>query len=149
MKKRSAQRRRSVSDKIDELIIGLLRQDARQSNTEIAQRLNLSESAVRRRISNLSGSGVIRKFTIEVDDPQLTSAIMLLSISPAVPTTQVSNKIKGVHGVETVLETAGQFDVAVIIKGANIVEVNKSVEGIRRVDGVINTNTMMILRTIR
>ncbi len=131
------------------MIIELLRQDARQSNTEIAQKLNLSESAVRRRISNLLGGGVIRRFTIEVDDPQLTSAITWVSVSPSIPTNQVSAKIRGVHGVETVLETSGQFDIAVIIKGANIVEVNKSVEGIRRLDGVINTNTMMILRTIR
>ncbi len=136
-------------DKTDQMIIDLLRQDARQSNTEIAQKLNLSESAVRRRISNLLGVGVIRRFTIEVDDPQLTSAITWVSVSPAIPTNQVSTKIRGVHGVETVLETSGQFDIAVIIKGANIVEVNRSVEGIRRLDGVINTNTMMILRTIR
>jgi DNA-binding Lrp family transcriptional regulator len=131
------------------MIIEMLRQDARQSNTDIAQRLNLSESAVRRRISNLVSGGVIRKFTIEVDDPQLTSAITWVSVSPAIATSQVSSRIKGVHGVETVLETSGQFDIAVIIKGANIVEVNRSVEGIRRVDGVINTNTMMILRSIR
>ncbi len=50
---------------------------------------------------------------------------------------------------QAVYETAGQFDVAVIIKGPNIGELNKSVEGIRRVVGVISTNTMMILRTFR
>jgi len=48
-----------------------------------------------------------------------------------------------------VYETAGQFDVAAVIKGANIVEVNKTVEGIRRIPGVINTNTTMVLRSIR
>ncbi|MDA4128047.1 MAG: Lrp/AsnC family transcriptional regulator [Thaumarchaeota archaeon] len=136
-------------DKTDQLIIQILREDARRSNTEIAQKLNLSESAVRRRIANLVLGGIIKKFTIEVDDPQLTSAVTWIAVSPSVPTSQVSGKIRGVAGVETVYETAGQFDIAVVIKGANIVEVNKSVEGIRRVDGVINTNTMMILRTIR
>jgi len=103
-------------DKADQLIIRVLRDDARISNTDLAKKLDLSEATVRR--------------------------------SPSIPTGQVSGKIKDVQGVETVYETAGQFDVAVIIKGANIVEVNKSVEGIRRLAGVISTNTMMILRTI-
>lgn len=51
-------------------------------------------------------------------------------------------------GVETVYETTGQFDIAAIIKGPNIAEVNRSVEEIRRINGVLNTNTTMILRTL-
>ncbi len=142
-------RKRDGSDRTDDLIIGLLRQNSRISNTDLAQRLNLSESAVRRRIANLSKTGRIRRFTVEVDDQHMSSAITWVSASPAVPTNSVSAKIKGVAGVEVVYETAGQYDIAVLVKGANIVEVNKTVEGIRRVDGVINTNTMMVLRTIR
>jgi DNA-binding Lrp family transcriptional regulator len=136
-------------DKTDEHILKLLREDARKTNTELASKLNLSESAVRRRISNLVRDGIIHRFTVEVNDPQLASAIAWVSVNPAIPTAQVSSKMKGVQGVETVFETAGQFDIAVIIKGADIVEVNKTVEGIRRVEGVLTTNTMIILRTIR
>jgi len=135
-------------DKADQLIIRVLRDDARISNTDLAKKLDLSEATVRRRIAGLVESGAIRRFTVEVDDPDQTSAIMWVSVSPSIPTGQVSGKIKDVQGVETVYETAGQFDVAVVIKGANIVEVNKSVEGIRRLAGVISTNTMMVLRTI-
>ncbi len=137
------------SDRTDDLIVAILTSNARISNTEMATKLNMSESAVRRRISNLVAGGRIRKFTIEVDDQHLSSAITWVSVNPAVPTNQVSSRIRQVAGVETVYETAGQFDIAVLIKGANIVEVNKSVEGIRRVEGVINTNTTMVLRTIR
>jgi len=94
-------------------------------------------------------SGKIRRFTVDVDDQHLSSAITWVSVSPATPTGQVSAKVKEVKGVEVVYETAGQFDVAAVIKGANIVEVNKTVEGIRRIPGVINTNTTMVLRSIR
>ena len=104
---------------------------------------------MRRRISNMVESGKIRKFTVDMDDQHLSSAITWVSVSPATPTSQVSAKIKEVKGVEVVYETAGQFDVAAVIRGASIVEVNKTVEGIRRIQGVINTNTTMVLRTIR
>lgn len=136
-------------DRTDEMIIRLLSADSRMSNTAIAQKLNMSESAVRRRISNLVSSGRIRRFTVELDDRDVTSAITWVSVSPSVPTSEVSTRIKGVPGVEVVYETAGQFDVAAVIKGANIVEINRSVEGIRKISGVINTNTTIVLRTIR
>lgn len=142
-------RKQGDSDGIDDLIIGILRENSRTSNTDISTKLTLSESAVRRRIENLKSSGKIRRFTVEVDDRDMSSAITWVSVNPAVPTKQVSEKMRGVKGVETVYETAGQFDITAIITGANIVEVNKTIEGIRRVEGVINTNTTMVLRTIR
>ena len=141
-------RKQEDSSRIDDLILGILREDSRTSNTRVAQKLDLSESAVRRRISNLVSSGKIQKFTIDVDDRELSSAITWVSVNPSVPTRQVSERIKAVKGVEAVYETAGQFDIAVLVKGANIVAVNTSIEGVRRVDGVTGTNTTMVLRTI-
>lgn len=142
-------RKQADSDRIDDLLLGLLRDDARASNTKIATKLGLSESAVRRRIDNLKTNGRIRRFTVDVDDRDLSSAITWVSVDPATPTRQVSEKIRGVKGVESVYETAGQFDIAVVVKGANIGEVNASIEGIRRTSGVTSTNTTMVLKTIR
>ena len=115
---------------------------------EVARKVSLSEAAVRRRISNLVKDGTIKRFTIEVSEPQLTSAITYVSVTPANPTSEVSKKILNVQGVETIYETTGPFDIAAIIKGQNIAEVNKSVEEIRRINGVLNTNTTIILRTL-
>ena len=144
-----AKRKQKDSDRIDDLLIGLLREDARASNTKVATKLGLSESAVRRRIDSLKASGRILRFTVDVDDRDLSSAITWVSVDPATPTRQVSEKIHGVKGVERVYETAGQFDIAVVVRGANIGEVNATIEGIRRTAGVTGTNTTMVLRTIR
>ncbi len=70
-------------------------------------------------------------------------------MSPSNPTSEVSRKIMSVKGVETIYETTGPFDIAAIISGADIAEVNKSVEEIRRISGVLNTNTTIVLRTLR
>jgi DNA-binding Lrp family transcriptional regulator len=111
--------------------------------------VKLSEAAVRRRVSNLVSSGVILRFTVELNESGLTSAITFVSVSPSHPTSEVSTKIRGVNGVETIYETTGQFDIAVIIKAHNIAEINRSVDEIRRLGGVLNTNTTIVLRTIR
>jgi len=142
-------RKPTDSKKLDDLLLGLLREDARASNTKLALRLGLSESAVRRRIGNLKSTGRIRRFTVEVDDNDLTSAITWVSVDPSTPTRQVSEKIRNIKGVESVYETAGQFDIAVVVRGANIGDVNGTIEGIRRAGGVNGTNTTMVLRTIR
>jgi len=142
-------KKRVDSERIDELLLGLLREDARTSNTKLAIKLGLSESAIRRRIDILRTSGRIRRFTVDVDDRDLSSAITWVSVDPATPTRQVSEKIRGIKGVEAVYETAGQFDIAVVVRGANIGEVNATIEGIRRAGGVTGTNTTMVLRTIR
>ena len=136
-------------DKTDELILQTLRDDSRLPFVDIAAKVGLSEAAVRRRVSNLVKEGTIRRFTIDVDEPQAaTSAITYVSVSPAAPTADVSKKLRSVKGVETIYETTGSFDIAAIIKGASVAEVNKSVEEIRRMDGVLKTETTIVLRTI-
>jgi len=137
-------------DKIDEHILQILREDSRLAFVDIASKVGLSEAAVRRRVSNLVKEGTIKRFTVDVDEPQTaTSAITYVSVSPSSPTADVSRKLKSVKGVETIYETTGSFDIAAIIKGASISEVNKSVEEIRRLGGVLKTETTIILRTIR
>jgi len=137
-------------DNIDEHILRILREDSRLAFVDIASKVGLSEAAVRRRVSNLVKEGTIKRFTVDVDEPQTaTSAITYVSVSPSSPTADVSKKLKSVKGVETIYETTGSFDIAAIIRGASISEVNKSVEEIRRLDGVLKTETTIILRTIR
>ena len=137
-------------DKTDEQILTILREDSRLPFVEIAAKVGLSEAAVRRRVANLVKERTIRRFTIDVDEPQTaTSAVTYVSVSPAAPTADVSRKLRSVRGVETIYETTGPFDIAAIIKGASISEVNKSVEEIRRLEGVLKTETTIILRTIR
>ena len=99
-------------DKTDEQILQVLRQDSRAAFVDIAAKVGLSEAAVRRRVSNLVKEGTIKKFTIDVDEPQTaTSAITYVSVSPSAPTADVSKKLKSVRGVETIYETTGgSFD---------------------------------------
>lgn len=137
-------------DKTDEQILKLLREDSRLPFVEIAAKVGLSEAAVRRRVSNLVSSGTIKKFTLVVEDAkESTSAITYVAVAPSHPTSDVSKKLASIQGVETIYETTGPFDIAAVIKGPNIAEVNRSVEEIRRIDGVLKTETTIVLRTIR
>ena len=134
-------------DETDREIVKILKNDGRATYSNMGKKVGLSEGAVRKRIKALIDSGVIRRFTIKVGLTEGAEAIALLSINPSYPTSDVSKVLKKFPNVETVYEITGQYDIAVIISGLNIVEVNECVEKIRRVDGVVNTNTMIVLRS--
>lgn len=135
-------------DDVDRKLLDLLKQDARMSYVELGAKVGLSEAAVRRRIKKLQEEGIIKRFTVEIEVGQGASALTLVSVMPSVPTSEVSAKIKNLPGVQKVYEITGQYDIAVLITGSNIVEVNKCIDDIRRLEGVATTNTIIILREI-
>ena len=134
-------------DDTDKAIIEILKHDGRATYSNIGKRIGLSEGAVRKRIRALVDSGAIKRFTVKVGLTEGAEAIGLLSVDPSLPTSDVSKALKKLSNVETVNEITGQYDIAVVISGLNITEVNECLEKIRRLKGVANTNTMIILRS--
>jgi len=138
----------SSLDKIDEKIINILKTDSRKPFVEIAQEVGLSESAVRRRVKNLLDNGTIKRFTIEMGVSNKTSAITLISVSPSTDTSKVSEKLKSLKGVDIVYEITGQYDIVAVVSAPTITEINKCIDDVRRIEGVDDTNTVIILRTV-
>ena len=58
-------------DTTDRHILDLLQQDARMTNAEIAERVNLTASSVFERVRKLQEQGVIQRYTIQVDPAAL------------------------------------------------------------------------------
>jgi DNA-binding Lrp family transcriptional regulator len=136
-------------DHIDERVISILREDSRKSFVEIAKQVNLSEAAIRRRVSNLIKSGIISKFTIETNVGPQANAISLLSVNPSFPTSEISNRLKKTKGVQSIFEITGEYDIAVIVGGSNIAEINGAIDEIRKLSGIDDTNTVVVLKVVR
>lgn len=134
-------------DEADKKIIQILRHNARATYSEIGNKIGLSEGAVRKRIKDLVKAGVIKKFTIKLGLMEGAEAIALASVKPSIPTSQISTELMKLPNVESVYEVTGEYDVAIIISAMNIAEVNECIERIRKIDGIANTNTMIILRS--
>ena len=135
-------------DKIDQKITEYLKEDSRESFVDIGKKLKLSESAVRRRVKNLVSSGTIKKFTVELGEENTTSAIVLVSVDSATDTSKVSSKLAKLEGVKTVYEITGQYDITVIVSAATIAEINNSIDALRKISGVVDTNTVIILKKV-
>ena len=137
-----------VEDKINERILEILRKDARESFVEIGKKLKLSESAIRRRVKTMVDGGIIEKFTVQEGEINSTSAIVLISVDSSIDTSKVSSKLTKLDAVKTVYEITGQYDISVIIRAPTINEINICIDDLRKIPGIIDTNTVIILRTI-
>ena len=138
-----------MMDSIDEKILSILKDDSRKSFVEIAKVVNLSEAAIRRRVSNLQKSGVISRFTVETSVGPQANAISLLSVNPSYPTSELSSRLKKVKGVDSIFEITGEYDIAVIVSGSNIAEINSTIDEIRKLTGIDDTNTVVVLKVVR
>ena len=136
-------------DSFDEKIIKILQNDARKPFVEIANTIGLSESAVRRRVKNLIDNNIIKKFTIEINNSEKTSAITLISVASSSDTSTVTSKLLNLEGVDVIYEITGQYDIAAIISAPAISEINSYIDEVRKIEGVSDTNTVIILKTLK
>ena len=134
-------------DNTDEKILGFLRDDSRGSFVEIGKKLKLSESAVRRRVKNMVDSGAITKFTVEEGGDQ-PEALVLVSADSSIDTSKVSLKLTKLDGIKKIYEITGQYDICVIVQASTINEINVCIDNLRKISGVTDTNTVIILKTV-
>ena len=128
-------------DEKDAEIIEILRSNARTKNTHIARQIGLTEGAVRARITNLSKSGAIKKFTVETGSVGVEGIILIES--EAGKSKDVVAKLKEVSN--KVFEMSGEFDAAVLVKAADVDHLNSIVDKIREIDGIVATSTLIRL----
>ncbi|MBS7646866.1 MAG: Lrp/AsnC family transcriptional regulator [Candidatus Bathyarchaeia archaeon] len=78
-------RKNAEIDEVDQKILKLLQEDARLPFLEIAQKLRLSESTIRKRVQALKEKGVIKRFTVEINPAMIglnTVAIVGIDVDP-------------------------------------------------------------------
>ena len=98
----------STLDEIDVHILELLVADARRPYSDIADQVGLSPPAVSDRIDRLRESGVIRRFTLDLDRSQLRAGVpVLVTLElPAGAVDEVRDDVVGAEAVEHVFVTA-------------------------------------------
>ena len=136
-------------DDTNRIILGMLAENGRATYSEIAKSAGLSEQAVRRRVKIMLDGGAIRRFTVELgEEARATKAIVLASVESATETSRVSAKLAGLRGVKAVYEITGQYDIAVIMGAPSVAQINSGIDTLRKVEGVTDTNTVIILKTV-
>jgi DNA-binding Lrp family transcriptional regulator len=135
-------------DEIDEKIIEALMENSRKTYVEIGNIVGLSEGAVRNRVQALVNSGTIRKFTLEVAPSIRVRSLTMISVDPSIPTYTISQKVEVLSGIESIYEVTGEYDIVCVVSQRDIEGLNQTIEDIRKLDGIVKTNTVIVLRTL-
>ena len=135
-------------DEIDEKIIKALMENSRKTYVEIGNIVGLSEGAVRNRVQALVSSGTIRKFTLEVAPSIRVRSLTMISVDPSIPTYTISKMVKALSGIESIYEVTGEYAIVCVVSQRDIEGLNQTIEDIRKLDGVVKTNTVIVLRTL-
>jgi len=140
-------------DAVDKVILGELAQNARASASEISKIAGLSVPAVAQRIRKLEQAGIIRRYTVRVDREK-TGYALLAFILVRVGGTENTKAFRGAitrHGC--VLEchhVTGAYDYLLKVAAEDM----RALEGfitknLKAVKGVLDTNTMVSLKTLK
>ena len=135
-------------DEIDDIIISLLKENSRMTYVEIGNKIGISEGTVRNRIQSLVNSDVIKRFTIEVTPSMRVRALVMISVIPNMPTIKISEQVGKLKGIERIYEVTGEYDIVSVFSSPTIEGINQSIEDIRKIEGVVKTNTTIVLRTL-
>ncbi len=142
-------------DALDRLILAALQQDGRIANQDLAQRVHLSPSACLRRVKALEDSGVIDRYVALLNPKRIGrhgtsyTIVNLESTQPA----QLEAFEQAVRDAPEILDcfyVAGANDYLVRFAYRDAEDLERlHAEVLARLPGVMRSNSMLVLRTVK
>jgi len=137
------------TDDLDLKILSELATDASISIPKLSKKINVNASVVYSRIKRLSKRGLIRKFTIVINDEALgfnVKALTGINMDSKLRD-NVLNELFKIPEVREVSEVTGRFDVLVTMNARSLDEMHQLIsEKIGHVEGVQKTETFIEMR---
>ncbi|MBQ7862516.1 MAG: Lrp/AsnC family transcriptional regulator [Clostridia bacterium] len=137
-------------DKIDYEILSCLKENARENATNIGAKINLSTSAVIERIKKFEASGLIKQYTIVLDQQTLGGELMaFISVRLEHPK-YYENFVELINSHNSIAECyyiAGDFDFIIKIITKNAQSLEDILNYIKSIEGVSLTRTSVVLST--
>lgn len=134
-------------------IISILQQNARISDTALGEILGISPEEAGKKIKQLEDSGVIKGYSVIVDDEKYDNSIVYATIQLKVTPQRdcgfdvIAKTIMMYDEVESVSLMSGAYDLAVEVKGSNLKEVARFIsERLSTIEGVLSASTHFILK---
>lgn len=134
-------------------LLQLLKQNARLSNAELAAMLGRDEATVAKQIKELEESGVIRGYSVIVDeelaDRDEVSAYIELKITPQPDCgfDEIARIISAFEEVESVTLMSGGYDLGITLNGSGLRDIAGFVsQRLATLNGVLSTRTHFVLK---
>lgn len=139
-------------DETDREIVALLRENARRTFADIAERVSISAPAVKRRVDRLERDGFIRGYTAIVSHPLMGSsleAFVELRFDGRTKVDDIASVAAGLDEVQALFTTAGDPDAIGFVRVVDVDHLKRVIDALRRSRHITGTKTLMVLGTWR
>lgn len=133
-------------DKFDKAIIAVLRHNARESVTSIADKVNLSRSAVKERINKMEAAGVIRGYQVMLSESQKEGVSVYFEIQhnnarckEVLPHLQSIPEVITCHGI------SGDMDLLVFVKAGSMRRIHEIREYLDGLQDFVKIKTHVVM----
>lgn len=137
------------TDDLDLKILSELATDASISVPKLSKKINVNASVVYSRIKRLVRRGLIKKFTIVINDEALGYNVKALTgiNMDSKMRDNVLNELFKIPEVREIAEVTGRFDILVTMNAQSLDEMHQLIsEKVGRVEGVQKTETFIEMR---
>lgn len=132
---------------LDIQLLAALRDDARQSARQLAERLSVSPSTISNRLKSLQERGVLRGFRPDIDYARLGYGLVAITKikarGDALPA--IVEALAEDDRLTKVYEITGDFDILVIGRFRDENEMNREIKRMLSLPGIEGTNTSIVL----
>lgn len=138
-------------DAIDQLIVALLRENARRSYQDIGARVSLSAPAVKRRVDRLEADGVVRGYAALVDAAAMgwaTHAVVAVYTEGRMAAEEVRAAVARHPEVQAAYTVAGDASAILHVRARDTAHLEDALERVRDAPGITRTQTQVVLSTL-
>ena len=139
-------------DNLDKQIIEELQKNGKHSLRELSRLTGSSVSAVKNHVDKLQTSGVIKRYTAIVDCCKLGYHEMLiisLRINTSVPIEKIFNRLEKHKLINFIYHVSGEYPVLLLAKCVSKDQQIELIERIKRIPGVEECVTEIVMRRIK
>ncbi|MDE8651205.1 Lrp/AsnC family transcriptional regulator [Novosphingobium album (ex Liu et al. 2023)] len=136
-------------DDIDDQLLALLRQDARQPIAQLAKGLNIPRSQLYSRLARLEESGIVVGYTVRLGEAFAASRIRAHMMIKTLPRfhREVEAALERISLVQAIHAISGEYDVIAMLEAEDGRQLNDVIDEIGLLEGVERTTTSVILAT--
>lgn len=136
-------------DELDRRIIELMCNSSQGSYRQIAKQLNVHPTTLIQRVKNLESKGVINGYRAKVDYMALGYEYMGIVHIYADEVINVQKELMEIPQVVSIYDVTGDADCIVLISCLNREDFSETVKRINSLDGVVKTNTSVVLNVVK
>jgi len=140
-------------DMIDREILGLMQENARISNADIARELNMAPSAVLERVKKLEQKNIILQYTVRINPEALQQnllAYVFIKSADGLGCNSSTDELAKIPEIQEVHHVAGDDCYLVKIRtsdSASLMELMRN--KLSKIPNILSTKTTIVLETVK